>query len=125
MGYWDVFCFICGNPCNTSFDSAYMRESVARNTKSKKNPLNKTIGSKPIVDKEIKEFYKNTQWMNRCSILLANDRVIHNVSEIVCNVIFSNKKISVEHISSLDNNLFNYKMDIKFSYLPPALPSKK
>lgn len=142
MGCWDVFCFICGNPCNTSFDIEYMRESIDKNTKSKNNSLNKNIKSKLIIDKEIKEFYKNTQWMNKCSILLANNRVIHNVSEIACNVIFSDKKISVEHISSLDNNLFNYpygifihtaclkyikthyKIDLKFSYLPPVIPSK-
>lgn len=143
MGCWDVFCFICGNPCH-SLSIEYIEEQIELDKKSKQpfiKTMIKRIEAMTTFNKEVKALNRNTRWMDRCSMLLANDQVVHNVSEIACNVVFSDKKISVEHISSSDNNLSNYPYGIfihtaclkfikkqynvalKFSSLPPVKPN--
>ena len=133
MGCWDVFCFICGNPCYSNLER--IKEMLHDDNMIKK------IKSIPSFIKEVKELKKKTQWMNKCSMLLANDQTIHNVSEIACNIIFKNKNMTAQHISVLGNNLNDYpygifihtaclkyikkqyKIDLKFSYLPPVKPT--
>lgn len=64
MGCWDVFCFICGNPCHEILDGDYTE--------------NINIG----------KYKKITDWMNYCTILTASNEVIHDTQEESCNVDF-------------------------------------
>lgn len=149
MGCWDVFCFICGNPCHSLLDGyldnieKILNEDIKVSYKPLIKNMIKKIQSRPTIIKELKELNKNTQWMYKCSMLLVNDQVIHNVVETDCNIIFCNKNkgITAEHISLLNNNLFNYpygifihtdclkyikkqyKIDLKFSHLPLVKPT--
>lgn len=62
MGNFDIFCFICGNPCH-----------------------------KMILDsnnQNIINFSKKTKWMNNCSILLNNNTIQHNCIEEDYNINF-------------------------------------
>jgi hypothetical protein len=36
--------------------------------------------------------------MDKCTMLLVNNQVIHNLSEVSCNINFCNKKICTTHI---------------------------
>ena len=106
MGCWDIFCFICGNPCHSAFDDV----------------------SKKMV--------KDTQWMNKCSILLEDNKVIHGVKEMNCNTSFCKKNKCYEHMSPASlktkepNGFFihtdcwkyikdKYNIKLKFGDLPP------
>lgn len=143
MGCWDVFCFICGNPCHSNLEyikDMFHEDNIQSHKPFIKNMITK-IKSIPTFLKELKELKKNTQWMNKCSMLLANDTNIHNVSEIGCNITFKNKNVVAQHLSVLDNNLNDYpygifihtaclkyikkqyNIDLKFSYLPPVKPN--
>ena len=81
MGCWDVFCIICGNPCHGMFEDN-------QNTEYIKNKIEK-----------LKKLYKNTQWMNNCSMLLINNNIIHNVKEVSCNNYFCKKNFCAIHLS--------------------------
>jgi hypothetical protein len=120
MGCYDVFCIICGNP----YHSVYSNNI-----------------------KELKELKKQSKWMDKCSMLLINDQVIHNVTEVACNITFCNKsrKLCAEHIDKNINLLKNcsfmddtkygifihtdcwkyikksYKIELKYSYLPKII----
>ena len=91
MGCWDIYCFVCGNTCHSS-DIDITLENYKN-----KNKLNKLI-------KKIKEINKITKWMNKCSMLLVNNKVVHNLKEINCNVGFCDKKGNhYEHLTNLNN----------------------
>lgn len=146
MGCWDVFCFICGNPCHSMLKSYidYVEEMINEEINSSYKPfikkMIKDLKERPNIIKELKDLYKNTLWMNKCSMLLANDKVVHNLTEDSCNIVFVNKSIAAEHMTTF-NNLYSYpygifihtdclkyikkeyKIDLKFSYLPPVEPS--
>jgi hypothetical protein len=114
MGCWDIYCFICGNPCHGLLD----------------DELN-----------ESKLIKKSLNWMNKCTMLLVDNTIVHNVREYSCNTSFSNKNFKAEHLYSFDSELNfkfnlnqnygifihtdcynfikkNYNINLKFSYLP-------
>lgn len=112
---FDIFCAICGNPCNSSewvyklFLSCIEEyKQLSRKKKLDKNEIprfNFIKGYYELTEKDpdfIKKFRnlnKITKWMNKCSILLIDNRVIHNVTEKNCNVVFyDNKNNQYEHI---------------------------
>ena len=151
---WDNYCFVCGNPCHSMFDFV-LDESLELlkkyddmlNAKKKnyiflrnmklfymmyKNNQKETIG-------EIKKLIKNTLWMNKCTMLLADDKVINNCKQDNSNILFrSSTKIyehnSINNIGSyLENNYMTgifvhsdcykfvenkYKIKLKYSLLP-------
>ena len=118
MGCWDVFCFICGNPCHSllngyldDIEEVLNGEIKSSFTPSLKN-IYKKIKARPNIVNELTELNKNAQWMNKCSMLLPNDEVVYDVQEASCNVTFVNKDISVDHIYKTGNNLFNYPYGI-------------
>jgi hypothetical protein len=105
-----------------------------------KNKIKK-IKSEPNIIKDLKLLDKKTKWMNKCSILLVDDKVIHGVKETSCNIMFCNKKDCYTHLVPLYerdgltfryyslNGIFihtdcwkfikkNYNIDLKFSNLP-------
>jgi len=61
MGCFDIFCFICGNPCHSIYDIEYIQENINKN---------------------LSQFGKNTLWMNNCSMLLFNNTIMHNLKDI-------------------------------------------
>jgi len=118
-------------------DYEYLNEEVKSSyTKFYKDKIKKLQSKENLMD-EIKELSKKVKWMDKCSILLENDKVIHGVKEINCNVMFCKKNECNEHISlGLDdydrnpNGFFihtdcwkyikkNYNIKLKFSNLPP------
>jgi hypothetical protein len=104
MGCWDVFCFICGNPCH-SFLNGYIdsiEETINEEIKSSypkfvKDELKKLKEYKNLIT-DLKKLEKKIKWMNKCSMLLINDKIVHGLEESACNVFFENKKFGAEHI---------------------------
>ena len=150
MGCWDVFCFICGNPCHSMFDNhikeikKYIDEDINSSYSPYFKKKIKQFKACSNLINNLKELYKKTKWMNKCSMLLVDDKIIHNMKEINCNVAFSNNKTGAEHISmGLDVEPFdngkgifihtdcwkyikkNYNINLKFSNLPPYIIDKK
>ena len=138
MGCWDVFCFICGNPCHSMIvDYQYLNEEIKSSYSKYSKDLIKKLQTRKNIVEELKELSKEVKWMDKCSMLLENDKVIHGVKEINGNVTFCKNSKCYEHISlSLDNydkipNGFfihtdcwkyikkNYNISLKFSNLPP------
>jgi hypothetical protein len=80
MGCWDVFCILCGNTCHSmlgSDDEEYIK-------------IEKKINSK-------------LKWLNRCTFLTLNDKVIHSCIETECNVSFRKNNKQYEHITKFSS----------------------
>ncbi len=127
MGCWDIFCLICGNPCHGILDGtidAYEEEIL----EDKLNPKQMN---------ELKQLKKKSKWMNKCTMLVTDGSIIHNLEEINCNVTFCNSKICVEQLtkytkpSFIDGNFGvflhtdcwkfikkNYKVELSYNHLP-------
>ena len=145
MGCWDIFCFICGNPCHSLSLSMIkiVEKERKENIKSTytthaKNKLKKLKSSDTIID-DLKKL--STDWMNKCSILLVNDTIIHGVTEESCNIEFIKNNKSYIHNTDrqecFDNfncGIFihtdcwkyiklNYNVELKYSYLPKPISS--
>lgn len=72
MGTFDVFCIICGNSCfHNKADDAIDYDV-------------------PI--KQVKEIEKNTAWVKYCTLLFANDKVLHNTTFSGDNADFENPR---------------------------------
>jgi hypothetical protein len=148
MGCWDVFCFLCGNPCHGSHDlTEIFLDSIKyyEEIKDSKNKKNKFMQKelKPIYDyhvkhpefvKEIKSYEKLTNWMNNNTFLTMDNKIVHNCRETSCNIDFIDSKGN-KYIHSdkeyLDENYgvfvhtdcwnyvkSEYKISLNFSYLP-------
>lgn len=78
MGCWNIYCVLCGNPCHSMIYNEFN-----------------------INEKEFELFKKITDWLYKCTILTANNEIIHNCREISCNIDFvaPNKN---KYIASLD-----------------------
>lgn len=117
MGCWDVFCFLCGNTCHSvltnSIDVFLENVEFYEETSSKKNKWFMTY-FKPIYEKynknkklfikNLNDLKKNTKWLNKCSFLTADNRVIHGCKEINCNINFIDK----------NNNEYTHGTDFEF-----------
>lgn len=90
MGCWDIYCFVCGNTCHSSDI-----DTIIESDKNKSN-INFV--------KSLKDMNKKSKWMDKCSMLLVNNKVVHNLKEINCNVMFKdNKGNHYEQLTSLSN----------------------
>ena len=84
MGIWDTICPICGNSCYLKDLELILKENYN------------------IITKDIN---KKLNWLNNCSILLANNQIIHNVKDLNGNAIFyKNKKDAYSADIYNDNN---------------------
>jgi len=75
MGCFDLYCIICGNSCyDVDFNEL---ENIDDVSKKEKNNINKSI-----------------KWLRKCTVLLANNKIIHNCFDSNCSGGFSlkNKK---------------------------------
>jgi len=83
MGCWDTLCLLCGNSCHPV----------------KYNDYN-------LNEKEFEILKNITSWLNKCTILTANNEVIHNCKETSCNIDFT----------SPNNDRYISDMNYKFTY---------
>lgn len=142
MGCWDIFCFLCGNTCHGPFDD--IKESFLESVKYYKS---KNIKGNPIYEKynknpklfldKLNNIKKNTKWLNKCTFLIANNKIVHGCKEVSCNVTFVDKnRNTYEHgvgydtcYSSKMYGVFvhtdcwkfvknEYNMELNYSYLP-------
>jgi len=72
MGCFDLYCFICGNSC---YDVDFNELENIDILKQEKNNINKSI-----------------KWLKKCTVLLANNKVIHDCFDSNCSGVFSLKK---------------------------------
>ncbi len=147
MGCYDLFCFICGNPCH-SYDTSNVKyiEELYHQEKGKKtrDKYNEAIFKKIDADdkyiKKMYDFAKETQWLNDCTFLTNTNKVIHHCRETNCNIVFKDKKkneyyqdihheIYTEIENKDKNGIFlhndcwnfvkkNYKIELKYSDVP-------
>jgi hypothetical protein len=75
MGCFDIYCFICGNACRSSNWIEFFNESIQK--KIKMDIYNKILNK--------------MKWLNKCTMLLDNDKIVHNCEEINCNNVFEGK----------------------------------
>ena len=86
MGCFDLYCFICGNSCyDVDFNEL---ENIDDVSKKEKNNINKSI-----------------KWLRKCTVLLANNKVIHNCFDSNCSGGFSPS--SLKQKSSKNSELFD------------------
>jgi len=120
MGCFDIFCFVCGNPshsANLQIDTYLNDYNNYKKLLNKKKLNNKEINSvkyytkifknhTPKKSEQMIQLVKDTKWMDKCSMLTLDDKIIHNVKEISCNTQFVDKhKNLYEHLSlSYDNS---------------------
>jgi len=118
-------------------DYQYLDEEIKSSYSKYTKSIIKKLQTKENIVAEIKELSKDVKWMDKCSMLLENDEVIHGVKEINCNVTFCKNGKCYEHISpgldnydKIPNGFFihtdcwkyiknNYNINLKFSNLPP------
>jgi hypothetical protein len=154
MGCWDVFCFICGNPCHSIFDSyindikELLKEEIQSSYSSFTKKKIKKIQESPNIINSLKELNKNTKWMNKCTMLSVDDKVQHGFVEDACNIIFCKNNVCIYHMgkwtADYDWSFYNdesygffihtdcwnfikqkYKIQLKFSDLPKIGQNKK
>jgi hypothetical protein len=123
MGCWDIYCFLCGNPARGIWDN-YVK-LILEDIIYYENSKDKTYieNNKNIINlyKKIYEFYKNdkkiinkfkklnktkfivnfnklnktTKWMNKCTFLTTDNKIIHNCKEVSCNIDFTDSKKNI------------------------------
>uniref|UniRef100_A0A6C0DA87 Uncharacterized protein n=1 Tax=viral metagenome TaxID=1070528 RepID=A0A6C0DA87_9ZZZZ len=146
MGCWDVFCFICGNPCHSMLNGYIddvtkdfnLEKIPSKYSKYTKDKIKK-LQSYPNLIIDLKQL--KTNWMNKCTMLLINDKIVHGVQESSCNVSFTKPNFSATHMGAQimeydcyngDCGVFihtdcwkfikkNYKIELKFSNLPKLI----
>lgn len=128
MGCWDIFCFACGNTCHTMFKDQveeigeiYKEYVESLNESSKKPKLGPyykklfgQISSDPKFFLKMKNLYKKTQWLNKCTFLTVDDRTIHGCKEIGCNIEFEDSKGN-GYFQDLNTGIYGDDLSIKTS----------
>ena len=107
MGCYNIFCIICGNTCYKLLKDELLEMFI--NVEISKNDINKIV--------------KNTKWLTNCTLLLKNNKIIHNCKEISCNNGFYSTKTNkyYETLNIFDNNYINleqYNLNYKkYNYI--------
>ena len=121
MGCFDVYCFICGNTCYSSdyiysdylYDQKLLNKLMKKEKTKLSNSERKELSNikkmyKNYSDnfvKNLKELSKNTKWMNKCTMLLSSNKIVHGLEEVQCNVGFRDKKNNIyEHTGFTTKN---------------------
>jgi hypothetical protein len=88
MGCWDVFCILCGNSCHGAYNDIKDRFLEEIEYYKSKKPLSKWYKTyyKIIYEKynnnpdlfleKLNKIKKNTKWLNKCTFLTANNKVL-------------------------------------------------
>jgi hypothetical protein len=77
MGGFDIFCFICGNSCHGMNQD--LVEMLIDNVCNDENKKMLTEDTDTI--EKISSLIKTTKWMNNCTMLTIDNRIIHNCEE--------------------------------------------
>ncbi len=154
MGCWDVFCFACGNTCHSIFVNhleeikEMYEEYVESLNKSSRPPklgpyykkLFGQISEDPPFFLKMKDMYTKSLWLNKCTFLTVDDRVIHGCKEVGCNIEFVDSKGN-RYYQDLNTGIYedidtktshgifihtdcwkfiksHYKIDLKYSDVP-------
>lgn len=104
MGCWDIFCPICGNTCHNY--GKYMKERF------------ETLELEIPPNVNLKNIEKKMKWLEKCTMLLSNNEVIHDCEEVSCNIDFVNRKNKMRIVMNgfEPRNYFDGKF-----YLPDGL----
>ena len=123
------------------YDLEYFKEEISKSYSKYPNDQIKILHENKNILTNLKKLSNNIKWLKKCSMLLEDNRVIHGVKEINCNVTFCKNTICYEHISlALDNynkelnGIFihtdcwkyiknTYNINLNFSNLPPHIQS--
>lgn len=107
MGCWDIFCFLCGNPCHRAsidlkdifIENVEYYESL-KSPNKKKTYLDEYIGlnnyneyksdPKKFLAK-LTKFCQSTTWLSKCTFLSGNNKIVHGCKEVSCNIDFVDK----------------------------------
>ena len=123
------------------YDLDYFKEEISKSYSKYPNDQIKILHENKNILTDLKKLSNNIKWLKKCSMLLEDNRVIHGVKEINCNVTFCKNNNCYEHISlALDN--YNkeltgyfihtdcwkyikntYNINLNFSNLPPHIQS--
>jgi hypothetical protein len=105
MGCWDIFCFLCGNRCHGAVytNDVFLQDVEYYESGRRDNfftayfkPIYETYKKEPkLFDKKIKLLEKNTKWLNNCTFLCANNKIIHDCEEVSCSIDFKDKKNNI------------------------------
>ena len=144
MGCWDIFCFLCGNTCrNPKYTNEVFLQDIEyyesgkgdKNFKTYFKPIYETYKKNPkLFEKKIKLLEKNTKWLNNCTFLCANNKIIHGCEEVSCNISFRDKENNIYINKTYYDNeglygVFThtdcwkfikkeYNLSLNYSYLP-------
>ena len=103
MGGADIFCILCGNPCHGMDNSHeeviddYHKGMELYNYETYKYIIDPYLKN-PNLMKDLNEFRKKTLWMNKCTMLLINNKVEHNCKETGGLATFENENGTYEYI---------------------------
>jgi len=121
MGCFDVLCCLCGNTCHSLLDNTTKNflknvEDYEKN-KSKLHKYFKLYFA-PIYEKynknpklflnKINNINKKTKWLNKCSFLTADNKIVHGCSETSCNNTFESNKYTFTHGNVSDEQFGMY-----------------
>ncbi len=101
MGFWDSWCFICGNTCHhyNEQNVEYIEgvyDKYLKNGKRIKGKFNKELCKKidndPEYIEKLKSIVIKTKWLGKCTFLTNCDKVIHGCKEVSGNIVFKDNK---------------------------------
>lgn len=133
MTCFDIFCFMCGNPCRAWFDAKDVYREFLNEAQYNKEYY--FYNEKHNARQKIEDYAKNNYWMYECTFLTATNEIIHGCREQLCNIVFavdnnskkylhSTTKIDFdEHGVFIHSDCWNYvkkkyNIELKFSNLP-------
>lgn len=97
MGCFDIYCFICGCPCHSPLK--------CDNSKGSNNIESITYCNAKKI------FGSKVNWLDNCSFLTANNKVLHGVKEVSCTIDFKYKNEIYIHNYSNEYDLSNFIME--------------
>jgi len=132
MGCWDIFCILCGNPCHGVINDIKEQflESIEyyKSTKPKskwfktyfKNIYEIYNQNPKLFLEEINNLKKNTKWLNKCTFLTANNKIIHNCYEVSCTTYQVDEQMYgiFVHTDCWKFVKREYNLNLNYSYLP-------
>ncbi len=149
MGCWDIFCFLCGNTCHPISkdielelkDLIEFYEKVFKNKKYKWfiehfGPVYSSYKADPVkFISKLKKLKAQTKWLDKCTFLCADNKIIHGCKEVNCNIGFIDKTGNYyNHETVNSDHMINYgvfvhsdcwkyvlktfKVKLNYSYLP-------
>lgn len=148
MGCFDVYCFVCGCSCYPinkdyikemmQFYKEYLQKPTSIKSKYYRN-MYKAISEYPNFFIDLEKLFVKTKWLDKCSFLTSDNKLIKNVKEISCNGEFKDSKGNMydqysnynnyDFVNRCNGGLFihndciqfvkkNYSIDIRFSDVP-------